>query len=667
MASAAKMGNGEGASTAKVPEKVFAHGNQVDSNSAGPSSATISMTKTKESPHQIRSTLSKEDLIVIITLSGIGMHLIMRFGFESSRINFDIPLFVVLIFGGIPLVYDLVQKAIHKEFGSDLLAGIAIVTSAFVGEYLAGSLVVLMLAGGRVMEGYAVRKASSVLAALAKRMPATAHKKLKTTTIDVPLGEIAMDDVILIFPHETCPVDGVVLDGHSTMDESYLTGEPYHISKAPGAAVISGALNGDTALTITATKLAMDSRYNNIMKVMLSAQQHRPRIRRLGDELGSIYTPIAVGAALGAWFFSGDPLRFLAVLVIATPCPLLIAIPVSIIGSISLAAKRGIIVKDPSVLEQIETCRTVIFDKTGTLTYGVPKLTEQLIGPDFSKEEVLQLVASLEQYSKHPLAKAILEAAADARVPLGEAAQISEPPGMGLRGIVLGRKILVTNRQNLLNETKATVASLPPPAEGLECAIAVDGHYAAIYRFHDAPRSESKPFIAHLGPKHQFRKIMLVSGDRESEAQYLAGVVGIESVHASQSPEEKVGIVRHETQREKTLFLGDGINDAPALMTASVGVAFGQNSDITSEAAGAVIMDASLTRVDELFHISRRMRSIALQSAVGGMVLSVLGMILAASGFLPPVAGAIAQELIDVLAIANALRAALPPATLVDF
>lgn len=614
-----------------------------------------------------RSPSTKEDFIVLITLVGIGLHLAMRFGLRTSTIHFEIPLWAVLILGGIPLVYDLAQKAFHKEFGSDLLAGIAIVTSLFVGEYLAGSLVVLMLAGGRVMESYAVRKASSVLAALAKRMPATAHKKMDSTTADVPLDEIAVGDVLVIFPHETCPVDGVVLDGHSTMDESYLTGEPYVISKAPGVAVISGALNGDAALTMTATKLAVDSRYNNIMRVMRSAQQHRPRIRRLGDELGTIYTPIAVGAALAAWFFSGDPLRFLAVLVIATPCPLLIAIPVSIIGSISLAAKRGIIIKDPSVLEQIETCRTVIFDKTGTLTYGVPDLTDQLTGPGFSKEEVLQLVASLEQYSKHPLAKAILDAAAKSSVPLAEAAQISEPPGKGLRGVVLGRKILVCNRQNLLNEIKAAESSLPPPGAGLECAIAVDGHYAAIYRFHDAPRSESKPFIAHLGDKHQFKRVMLVSGDRESETQYLAGVVGIESVHASKSPEEKVEIVRQETQRERTLFLGDGINDAPALMTASVGVAFGQNSDITSEAAGAVIMDASLARVDELFHISRRMRSIALQSAVGGMVLSAAGMIFAALGFLPPVAGAISQELIDVLAIANALRAALPPTTLVDF
>lgn len=668
MAPTTKATDDKGRPNPGAPDSSSVPGGQTGGHPKGTSSQNPGgAERAKKAPHGSGSSFSKEDLITLITLAGIGLHLVLRFVLETSAFNFDIPLWAVLVFGGIPLVYDLAQKAIHKEFGSDLLAGIAIITSVFVGQYLAGSLVVLMLAGGRVMEGYAVRKASSVLAALAKRMPATAHKKLGTTTVDVPLNEIAVGDVLLVFPHETCPVDGVVQDGHSTMDESYLTGEPYNISKAPGSAVISGALNGDTALTITASRLAVDSRYSNIMKVMLSAQQHRPRIRRLGDELGSIYTPIAVGAALAAWFFSGDPLRFLAVLVIATPCPLLIAIPVSIIGSISLAAKRGIIIKDPSVLEQIETCRTVIFDKTGTLTYGVPDLTEQISGPEFSKEEVLQLVASLEQYSKHPLAKAILEAAAKSSVSLAEAAQISEPPGMGLRGVVLGRKILVTNRQNLLNETRDTESSLPPPGAGLECAIAVDGQYAAIYRFHDAPRTESKPFIAHLGDKHQFKKVMLVSGDRESETQYLAGVVGIESVHSSKSPEEKVEIVRHETQKERTLFLGDGINDAPALMTASVGVAFGQNSDITSEAAGAVIMDASLARVDELFHISRRMRSIALQSAVGGMVLSAFGMILAASGFLPPVAGAIAQELIDVIAIANALRAALPPSTLVDF
>jgi len=628
---------------------------------------TDESTESKEDPHLKKDRFSKENIIVFITLLGIGLHLALRYFVASPPFTIQLPLIAVLVLCGLPLIYDLALKAAHQEFGSDLLAGISIITSAILGEYLAGSLVVLMLSGGRVMESYAVRKASSVLEALAKRMPNIAHKKMPAGTTDVPLKEIAIGDVLFIYPHEICPVDGVVVQGHSTMDESYLTGEPFNISKAPGSDVLSGALNGDVAITIEATKLAVDSRYANITKVMRSAQQHRPQIRRLGDQLGAIYTPVAVAAALAAWFLSGDPIRFLAVLVIATPCPLLIAIPVSIIGSISLAAKRGIIIKDPSVLEQIETCHTIIFDKTGTLTYGIPDLTGEIIGPGFDGRTVLKLVASLEQYSKHPLARAILAAARKLDLHLEEATEISEPPGRGLEGTVLGRKVRVTNRHNLVEETRVDEGSLPPQSTGLECAIAVDGAYAAIYRFHDAPRSESKPFIAHLGYKHQFNKVMLLSGDRESETQYLAGLVGIKAVHASKSPEEKVTIVREETRAAKTLFLGDGINDAPALMTATVGIAFGQNSDITTEAAGAVIMDASLARVDEFFHISRRMRSVALQSAIGGMALSALGMIFAASGYLPPVGGAIAQEIIDVLAIANALRAAIPPKTLIDF
>ncbi len=636
--------------------------------SAGPSSddATPRLEPGEAHPPS-QHAFSKENAIALIAVAGIVVHLGLRMAFGASRFAVQVPLLAVLVLGGIPLVFELALKAIHKEFGSDLLAGISIVTSAILGQYLAGSLVVLMLSGGRVMEIYAVRKASSVLEALAKRMPNIAHKKLAAGTVDLPLDKIEIGNVLVVFPHEICPVDGVVLDGHATMDESYLTGEPFMIPKAPGATVLSGALNGDRALTIGATKLAVDSRYANIMKVMRSAQQNRPRIRRLGDQLGAVYTPIAVAAALAAWLWSGHALRFLAVLVIATPCPLLIAIPVSIIGSISLAAKRGIIVKDPAVLEQIETCRTMICDKTGTLTYGVPQLTEQIIGPGFEAAQVLRLVASLEQYSKHPLARGILRAAKKLRLPLAEATEISELPGQGLRGSVDGHQVHVTNRRHLLQETHQAESSLPPSNAGLECAIAIDGAYAAIYRFHDAPRDDSRPFIAHLSRKHQFRKVMLVSGDRDSEVRYLADLVGIKAVEASKSPEQKVEIVRKETRAERTLFLGDGINDAPALMTATVGIAFGHHSDITTEAAGAVIMDASLARVDEFFHISRRMRAVALQSAVGGMAVSLLGMVFAAAGYLPPVGGAIAQEIIDVVVIANALRAAIPPKTLVDF
>jgi P-type E1-E2 ATPase len=260
-----------------------------------------------------------------------------------------------------------------------------------------------------------------------------------------------------------------------------------------------------------------------------------------------------------------------------------------------------------------------------------------------------------------------LHAAGDSKLPLAEASKIAEPPGHGLQGVVAGRNVRVTSRSKLVRETHTPESKLPPAGSGLECAIAIDGAYAATYRFHDAPRAESKPFVAHLGKNHHFVKVMLVSGDRESEARYLADLVGVKAVYSSKSPEEKVDIVRRETQAAKTLFLGDGINDAPALVTATVGIAFGQSSDITAEAGGAVIMESSLGKVDELFHISRRMRSIALQSAIGGMALSLIGMIVASAGYLPPVEGAVAQEIIDVFAVANALRGGFPPKALRDF
>jgi P-type E1-E2 ATPase len=354
------------------------------------------------------------------------------------------------------------------------------------------------------------------------------------------------------------------------------------------------------------------------------------------------------------------------VLVIATPCPLLIAIPVAIIGSISLCARRAIIVKSPVVLEQIAECRTAIFDKTGTLTYGAPNLAEQLIAPGFSQIEVLTLVASLERYSKHPLARAILAAAKEAGIPLLEATQVREAPGQGLRGTVSGRHVQITSRSQLGAQQVAGADQLPPVAGGLECVVVIDQRYAAALRFRDAPRAESRSFVSHLGPKHQFARVMIVSGDRESEVRYLAEQVGITQIYAQKSPEDKLAIVRKETAAAKTLYVGDGINDAPAMMAATVGMAIGQNSDVTAEAAGVVIMDNSLKKVDEFMHISRRMRIIALQSAVGGMALSVIGMMFAASGHLSPVSGAITQEVVDILAVLNALRAAFPPKVIHD-
>lgn len=624
-----------------------------------------------------------EKWIALLATIAIAVHLAVRFTALGSELLGPLtcaewPLIVGLVAGGLPLVAELSWKLLHRQFGSDLLAGISIVTSIFLGEYLAGTLVVLMLSGGEAIEAYAVRSASSVLEALARRMPTLAHRKSDETIHDIAVDQVVIGDTLLIFPHEICPVDGTVIDGHGTMDESFLTGEPYLMPKLSGSAVISGALNGEAALTIRADKIAGDSRYAQIMHVMRAAEQRRPRMRRLADHLGAFYTPLAVAIALMAWGLSGEVHRFLAVLVVATPCPLLIAIPVAIIGSISLAARRGIIIRDPAVLERIETCRTAIFDKTGTLTYGQPLLTEVIVGDAISQEKALSLIGSVERYSKHPLAAAILNSARNRRIALQDASEVHELPGQGLTGIVGGRHVRITSRSKLIvpalgheaqdNRLKAELqAALPPQTAGMECIAIIDDTIPVTLRFRDQPRPDGASFVKHLAPNHHFERVMIVSGDRESEVRYLAELVGIHEVHFSQSPEQKLAIVRNETQRANTVFVGDGINDAPALTTATVGIAFGGSSDITSEAAHAVILDSSLSKVDELLHIGQRLRRIALQSAVGGMLVSIIGMILASTGHLSPVAGAITQEVIDLLAVLNALRTATPPKHLTDY
>jgi heavy metal translocating P-type ATPase len=609
-------------------------------------------------------TVTRETWIAALALAGIALSLALSWSGVTPTIA-RWPLLAVLVGGGAPLVIDLVRSALAGRFGADLLAGLSIVTATILGEYLAGALVVLMLSGGEALEAYAVGRASSVLQALANRMPSVAHRRTDGHVEDIALDAIAIGDHIVVFPHEICPVDGEVIDGHGVMDESYLTGEPFQMPKAPGSAAFSGAINGEHALTLRAVRLAVDSRYARIMHVMRDSEQRRPRLRRLGDQLGAWYTPLALTIAAAAWAWSGDPVRFLAVLVVATPCPLLIAIPVAIIGAISLAARRSIVIRDPAVLETIDRCRTMVLDKTGTLTYGQPSLTEQIVAPGADRDTVLRLAASLERYSKHPLARPLLSAAAEAHLVLTDAANLREPPGQGLEGEVDGRTVRILGRRQA--EALGLGDGLPPLAAGLECVVLLDGQLAATYRFRDAPREDSRAFVHHLGPRHHLTRILLVSGDRASEVQYLAERVGITEVHAECTPEQKVAITRAEVERAPTIFIGDGINDAPALVTATVGLAFGHQSEITADAAGAVVMDTSLKRVDELLHIARRMRTVALQSAIGGMALSVVGMGLAAAGLLPPVAGAVAQEVIDLAAVLNALRAATPGGPLSDY
>lgn len=618
-------------------------------------------------PSAGETAVSRKHLAIAV-LALVAMALHGLFWLMSLDQLIDWPLWTAMLLGGAPLTWDLLKKVWAREFGADLLAGISIVTSVLLGEYLAGVLVVLMLSGGEALEVYAVQSASSVLKALAGRMPSTAHRKTDGEGLaEIATNDIRVGDYLVVLPHETCPVDGTVVEGTGVMDESYLTGEPYLMSKTPGTAVLSGAINGDSSLTIRADKLAEDSRYAKIMEVMRSSQQSRPKMRRMGDTLGALYTPLALVIAIAAWAISGEAIRFLAVLVVATPCPLLIAIPVSIISSISLAAKRAIIIRDPVVLEKIDTCTTMIFDKTGTLTYGKPALIDEHVAEGFDADQVLGWVASLERYSKHPLASAVVSLAKERKLQLADVSGLAEPPGRGLTGEVSGRQIQVTSRKHIANDHAALLDQLPEPTGGLECVVLIDGAFAALYRFRDAPRREGRSFIEHLEPRHKVSRVMLVSGDRESEVKYLAEAVGITEVHAGQSPEQKVQIVREQSEKANTVFVGDGINDAPALLAATVGVAMGTNSDVTTEAAGAVILESSLLKVDELIHIGRRMRRIALQSVLIGMALSIVGMGFAAAGYLPPVAGAIAQEAIDVFAVLNALRASLPVKTLRDF
>jgi len=576
----------------------------------------------------------------------------------------EVVLIAFIAISSLPLCIDLAGEVVNGNFGVDLLAVLSLCTALLLHQYWVAAILVLMLSGGKTLEEFATRRASSVLGALAKRMPRTAHRVEANGSIsDIDTASIHIGDRVVLYPHELCPVDGIVSSGNGRMDESFLTGEPFLISKAPGSTVLSGAINGDAALRIEATKLPQDSRYAKIVEVLHASEQNRPQIRRLGDRLGSWYAPLAIGLALASWVFSGTPERFLAVLVIATPCPLLIAIPVAVIGAISVGARHGIIIKDPSILEKLQSCKSLVVDKTGTLTNGRPSLTEVIRLGQWSRAAILRSTATLERYSKHPLASAVIGAAEAEHLALANAEDVSESPGQGLTGHVEGHTVTLTGRGKV---SPGAALSLPPVTSGLECVVLIDGEPAAVLKFHDQPRHESKPFLRHLDVLHGIREIVLLSGDRPAEVSHFAELMGITRVYGGMSPEQKVAIVREITARNPTLYLGDGINDAPAMMCASAGVALGVHSEITSEAAGAVVLQASLTGVDELIHIGRKMRSIAITSAVGGMTLSVAGMCAAAAGFLSPIQGALLQEVIDLASILNSLRMILPSGTLSD-
>lgn len=585
---------------------------------------------------------------------------VMRFGLQRDA---SLPLAAAAIAGGLPLAIRTLRELLAGRFQSDVLGVVSIVAGVALGEYFAAAVIVLMMSGGSALEEAASRRAANVLDALARRMPKLAHRRTTTGLTDIPVSSITPGDELAVLGHELCPVDGVVIEGNGTMDESYLTGEPYQIQKAPGATVLSGAINGTGTLIIRATNAAASSRYAQIVQVVEQASSQQPPIRRLGDRIGAWYTPLALAIAAGAWAASGDPVRFLAVLVVATPCPMLLAIPIAVIGAVSTAARHGIVVRNPAALEQIRECVHFLFDKTGTLTTGKPVVNSVDAAPGFSETEVLRAAASLEYYSRHPLAAAVIQKFESLGLVTDAVEAAEEIPGHGLRGVVGGRVVALTGR-------KAAAAMghlIAPEQPGLECVVLIDGQYAGLIHMIDAPRAETLEFVSHLRRKHAGRRVVLVSGDREREARAFAEKAGIDEVLAGQTPEQKLAFVKELTATGPTLFAGDGINDAPALLAATVGVAFGARGDVAATAADAVILDPSIRGLDQLIHIGARMRRIALQSAIGGMALSLIAMIFAATGLLAPAAGAILQEAIDLAAIGNALRAASSAKSLTDY
>ena len=591
-------------------------------------------------------------LLSVASATSLVIHYFAKF---VLKIDENYSLFFVLIVGGIPLLIQIFLKIIKGNLGADLIAFMALILAIYLQENVAGVLIILMLASSQALEEFASHRASFVLEALAQRMPTIAHLKSENNFFDTEISKIKINDLIAIFPHEICPIDGEVVEGRGSMDESYLTGEPYRISKTIGSKVLSGAINGESLFVIKTEKLPADSRYGKIMEVMKQAKEQRPEIRKLADKIGAIFAPVTIIIASTSYYFTHDLTNFLAVLTIATPCPLLIAVPIAIISAISISARQGIIIKDARILEKLSICTTAIFDKTGTLTFGEPNISEIIALDEFSAEEILQKTASLERYSRHPLAGSILKEAQKRNLILLDAQNISEKPGYGMIGNIGEQEIIITSRKKI-HEFQPSKIPLPDLSDGMECVIIINKKVAGILHFRDLERPESKSFINHLAPNHNFKKIILLSGDRASEVNYLAEKLGINTFFSSQSPEQKLEIVKKETQNAPTLFMGDGINDAPALMLASVGIAFGQGNNITSESSGAVILESNLLKVDELIHISIFTRKIILQSAIGGMLFSVVGMILASFGLISPSEGAIAQQIIDAVAIVNALR-----------
>lgn len=593
----------------------------------------------------------------------------------------------------VPAVWWLVEGIRARSGATDVIAALALVGTVAVQEYLAGAVIAVMLTGGRMLERHAEGRARRDLGALLSRAPRTAHRRESGGLATVDVAEVRPGDLLLVRSGEVVPVDGRVqgLDAHrdlpgaageepqrgtegasgavALLDESAVTGEPLPVERPAGDSAASGTVNAGDPFTLRADADAETSTYAGIVRLAREARARSAPFVRMADRYAALLLPVTLILAGAAWLLSADPTRAVAVLVVATPCPLILAAPIAFTGGLSRAARRGVIVKGGGALERLARARVLLFDKTGTVTAGRPRLSGVEIGPEASstEEEVLRLAASLDQASAHVLATAIVASARDAGLSLALPDGVSEVLGQGVRGRVHGREIAV-------GKLSWVMAGRPPPswvhdvrgdaatAGVTSVFVAVDGDIAGALLLDDPLRRDAPRTLRLLRRAGVDRAVML-TGDRADVAVPIGDLVGADEVRAEQTPEDKVAFVRRESERAATVMVGDGVNDAPALAGAGVGVALGaRGAAASSQAADVVITVDRLERLAEAMTIARRSRSIARQSALAGMGMSLVAMLVAAVGWLPPAAGALLQEGIDVAVIVNALRSLGGPA-----
>lgn len=601
----------------------------------------------------------RQNPLVMLSAAGLTAGVAAWLGFGAGAVANGCWL-VVIVGAGTPLLWTTFRGLLRGVFAADVVAALAIITAVVVGQYFAGAVVVLMQSGGEALERHAFARASDSLEALLARAPRIAHRQVALEIEDVPVEAVMPGDRLLIRPGDLVPVDGTVLEGTSAVDQSALTGEPIPLQAGPGTTLMSGSINLDGALVARADRVSNQSQYQRIVQLVESARRERAPLQRLADRYAVWFTPVTLLMCGAAWLITRNPNSVLAVLVVATPCPLILATPVAVIGAISRVAEQGVIVKTGTAIEQLGQADVFVFDKTGTLTLGRPAVRGVHAQPGYEAKNVLRLAGAVEQHSSHHLGRAVTEAAQAHGESLPPATAVREWPGSGVEGTVDGHAVLVGSPA-LIAERGIVVPDLD--GEQTTACVVVDAHLAGTIEFADRLRHQVPALMQRLVVLGVNETVML-TGDRESAAQVIAAQAGIRTVRAGLLPDQKVAEVLALKARDHrvVVMVGDGINDAPALATATVGIALGAHGVAASaEAADVVVLVDDIALVGDAVAVSQRMRRIALQSIVTGLGVSGALMAVAATGYIPPAVGALLQEALDVAVILNALRVRLSP------